>query len=80
MSKNKNININNSIYEFFIFSKSGICLLHSQYKKIYDNENDYEKFKKSIKNISCNLLNKDVSVALLSKLHEIFFIDFLNLS
>jgi hypothetical protein len=64
MSKNKNININNSIHEFFVFSKTGICLLHSQYKKIYDNENDYERFKKSIKNISCNLLNKAADTSL----------------
>ena len=64
MSKNKNININNSIHEFFVFSKTGICLLHSKYKKIYDNENDYERFKKSIKNISCNLLNKATDTSL----------------
>ena len=64
MSKNKNIILNNSIYEFFIFSKNGICISHSQYKKIYDNENDYERFKKSIKNISCNLLNKATDTSL----------------
>ena len=64
MSKNKKININNSINEFFIFSKNGICILHSQYKKIYNNENDYERFKKSIKNISCNLLKKATDTSL----------------
>ena len=30
--------VKNSISEFFIFTKRGICILHSQYKHLYDNE------------------------------------------
>jgi hypothetical protein len=55
---------NNSILEFFVFTKSGICILNSQYKNIYDKENDYNKYKIIIKNISCHLLDKATDTTL----------------
>ena len=55
----------NSIIEFFVFTKSGICILNSQYKNIYDNEDDYNKYKLIIKNISCHLLDKAIDTSLL---------------
>ncbi len=56
--------VNNSISEFFVFTKSGICILHSQYKNLYENEDDYNKYKITIKNISCLLLDKAIDTSL----------------
>ena len=58
------IPFNNSILEFFVFTKSGICILNSQYKNIYDNEDDYNRYKLIIKNISCHLLDKATDTTL----------------
>ncbi len=58
------IPFNNSILEFFVFTKSGICILNSQYKNIYDNEGDYNRYKLIIKNISCHLLDKATDTTL----------------
>ena len=56
--------VNNTISEFFVFTKSGICILHSQYKNLYENEDDYNKYKITIKNISCLLLDKAIDTSL----------------
>ena len=49
MSKNK-------FYDFFIFNKSGICILEKQLKILFRNQKEYNNYKLNIKNIAHTLL------------------------
>ena len=44
-SKNKIININNKIFDFYLFSKEGICILDSPLFKLFNDEIKYNEFK-----------------------------------
>ena len=53
---NNNILIDNKIYDFFLFNKSGVCVLEKTLHTIIKDPNEYIKYKLLIKNISHNLL------------------------
>ena len=53
---NNNILIDNKMYDFFLFNKSGVCVLEKTLHTIIKDPNEYIKYKLLIKNISHNLL------------------------
>ena len=58
LNNNETININNKIFNFFLFSKEGICILESQIFKIFNDEIQYNRFKLLLKNICHNFFKQ----------------------
>ena len=50
----------NKIYDFFIFNKSGICILEKQVEIIFPDKIQYNNYKLLIKNIAYTLLKKSL--------------------
>ena len=53
------MNTNNKIFNFFLFSKEGICILESQLSKLFNEEEKYNTFKRLIKNVCHNFFKKN---------------------
>ncbi len=53
------MNANNKIFNFFLFSKEGICILESQLSKLFNEEEKYNTFKRLIKNVCHNFFKKN---------------------
>ena len=53
---NNSILLNNKIYNFFIFNKSGMCVLEKQFEEIFKDSEEYNNYKLFIKNISHTIL------------------------
>ena len=58
-SKNEIININNKIFDFYLFSKEGICILDSPLFKLFNDEIKYNKFKLLLKNVCYNFFKNN---------------------
>ena len=55
-----NILQNNKIYDFFLFNKTGICILHQQFEHLFTDKEQYNNYKLIIKNIAHKFeLNQD---------------------
>ena len=50
----------NKIYDFFIFNKSGICILEKQLEILFQDKIQYNNYKLHTKNIAYTLLNKSL--------------------
>ena len=50
----------NKIYDFFIFNKSGICILEKQLEILFQDKIQYNNYKLQTKNIAYTLLNKSL--------------------
>ena len=53
---NNSILLNHKIYNFFIFNKSGMCVLEKQFEEIFKDSEEYNNYKLFIKNISHTIL------------------------